>query len=99
MVLTSSGMLKPKVTTQGWSLLVQWCDGSSSWEPLKDLKASNPVEVAEYAIANRLAEEPAFKWWVSHVIKRCNRIISKVKSCYWFDSPSLLRKLWKLIEL
>ena len=63
-------MLKPKVTTRGWSLLVQWHDGLSSCEPLKDLKASNSVEVAEYAVANdRLAEEPAFKWWVSHVIK------------------------------
>ena len=33
-----------------------------------DLKASNPVEVAEYAVANRLVKEPAFKWWVPHVI-------------------------------
>jgi hypothetical protein len=50
---------------------------------LKDLKASNPVEVAEYDVANRLIEEPAFKWWVPHVIRCRNRIISKVKSRYW----------------
>jgi hypothetical protein len=32
---------------------------------LKDLKESNPGKIAEeYAIANRLVEEPAFKWWV-----------------------------------
>jgi hypothetical protein len=30
--------------------------GSISWEKLKDLKASNPVEVSEYAIANRLVK-------------------------------------------
>jgi hypothetical protein len=54
------------VTTRGWSLLVQWKDGSISWEKLKDLKASNPVEAAKYAVANRLVEEPAFKWWVYH---------------------------------
>jgi hypothetical protein len=35
-----------------------------SWVKLKDLKASNPIELAEYAVANRIAEEPAFKWWV-----------------------------------
>jgi hypothetical protein len=58
---------KPKITTQGWFLLVQWRDGSTSWEKLKGLKASNPVEVAEYAVVNRLVEEPAFKWWVPHV--------------------------------
>ena len=47
---------------------MQWRkDGSISWENLKDLKASKPVEeVAEYAVANRLVEEPAFKWWVPH---------------------------------
>jgi hypothetical protein len=69
MVRSSNGTTKPKVTTRGWFLLVQWQDGSTSWEKLSDLKASNPVEVAEYAVANRLTEEPAFKWWVSHVIK------------------------------
>jgi hypothetical protein len=53
---------------RGWFLLVQWRDGSASWEKLTDLKASNPVEVAEYAVANHLIEEPAFKWWVPHVI-------------------------------
>ena len=51
----ANGQPKPKVTTRGLSLLVQWKDGSISWEKLKDLKASNPVEVAEYTVANRLA--------------------------------------------
>jgi hypothetical protein len=52
-------------------------------EKLKDLKASNPGEIAEYAVANRLVEEPAFKWWVPHVLRRRNRIISKGKSRFW----------------
>ena len=47
------------------------------------MKASSPVEVAEYAVANQLMEEPVFKWWVSHVIKQWNQIISKVKLQYW----------------
>jgi hypothetical protein len=67
--------------------VVQWKDGSVSWEKLSDLKASaaasNPMEVAEYAVANHLVAEPAFKWWVPHVIKRRNQIVSKVKSRYW----------------
>ena len=77
-----NGNLSPKMTTRGWKLLVEWKDGSSSWTPLKDLKVSNPVELAEYAIANGLSEEPAFKWWVSHTIKKRDKIISKVKSKY-----------------
>jgi hypothetical protein len=67
----------------GWSLLVQWKDSSISWEKLKDLKASNPVKVTKYAIANRIIEEPAFKWWAPHVLCQQNRIISKAKSRYW----------------
>jgi hypothetical protein len=55
--------------TRGWFLLVQWRDGSVVWwENLKDLKASNPVEVAEYAVVNQLVKEPAFKWWVPHML-------------------------------
>ena len=38
------------ITTKGWKLLVTCKDGSSSWIPLKDLKESNAVEVAEYAV-------------------------------------------------
>jgi hypothetical protein len=47
-------------TTKGWQLLLQWKDGSNTWIPLKDLKESNPVDVAEYAVANKLVHEPAF---------------------------------------
>jgi hypothetical protein len=54
-------------TTKGWKLLILWKDGTPTWEPLKDLKESNPVQVAEYAVANKLAEEPAFVWWISNV--------------------------------
>jgi hypothetical protein len=42
-----------KRTTKGWELLVKWKDGTTTWIPLKDLKETNPVELAEYAIANK----------------------------------------------
>ena len=80
MVCSANGMPKPKKMMRGWFLLVQWRDGSVSWEKLADLKASNPFEVTEYAVVNWLIKEPAFKWWVPHVIHWRNRIISKVKS-------------------
>ena len=34
---------RPRRTTIGWKLCVQWKDGSTSWLPLKELKESNPV--------------------------------------------------------
>ena len=66
-----------KKTTKGWKLLVKWKDGSESWERLADLKRSNPIEVAEYAVANLIDQEPAFSWWVYHTLKVRKRIIGK----------------------
>ena len=48
-----SGRRNPKVTTQGYELEVEWRDCTTSWVPLKDLKDSNPVPLAEYAVANK----------------------------------------------
>jgi hypothetical protein len=73
--VTVNGRRCPRRTTKGWKLCVQWKDGSTSWEALKDLKESNPIEVAEYAVANKLVHEPAFAWWVSYTIKKRDRII------------------------
>ena len=65
-----NGQLKPKKTTVGWEICVEFVDGSSYWLPLKDIKDSNPIELAEYAVANRIDQEPAFKWWASHVLRK-----------------------------
>jgi hypothetical protein len=69
--------------TQGWELCIQWKDHSTNWVKLKDVKNAYPIEVAEYAIANKVHEEPAFAWWVPSTLKKRNRFISKVKSKYW----------------
>ena len=45
-VTTRQGVKKPRKTTQGWKLLVQWDDDTESWISLKDMKESHPVEVA-----------------------------------------------------
>ena len=62
--IKKNGQKTPKKTTVGWQLLVEWKDGSTQWLDLKDLKDSNPIEVAEYTVANKISEEPAFAWWV-----------------------------------
>ena len=68
--------------TCGWTLCVLWKDGSISWEHLKDLKESNPLEVVEYAVANNLTHEPAFSWWVKFTLKQRDRIIKTIKTRY-----------------
>ena len=77
------GTNKWRRTTKGWQLLVEWKDGTSDWLPLADIKESYPVQVAEYAVNNKIASEPAFVWWVSHVLKKRDRIIKKVQKRYW----------------
>jgi len=48
-------------------------EGVESWVALKDLKESNPVELAEYAVNRKLVSEPAFAWRVPHTLKRASR--------------------------
>ena len=78
-----NGNWSPVITTKGWKLLVKWKGGDTSWIPLSELKSSNPVETAEYAVANKLVDEPAFRWWVPHTLRYRNRIISKLKKKYF----------------
>ena len=66
------------VTTKGWKLKVQWEDGSSSWIPLSTIKEANPIETAEYARLRGIDTEPVFAWWSSHVLRRRQKIISKI---------------------
>ena len=79
---TLRGRKHRKKTTKGWKLCVEWKDGTTTWVRLADLKESNPVEVAECAVARGIDEEPAFVWWVPCTLKRRERIIKAVNSRY-----------------
>ena len=70
-------------TTRGWQLLVEWFDGTMTWEKLSDLKESYPIQVAECASGNRIIDEPAFSWCASYILKNRRAILSKVKTKYW----------------
>ena len=78
-----NGVRRPKRTTKGWDLLVEWSYGGQEWVPLADMKVSYPVEVAQYAEQAKLLSEPAFAWWASHVLKKRDRIVAKTKSKHW----------------
>ena len=44
------------------------------------MKASNPVEMAEYAYSQNIQNEPAFGWWVHKVLKKQDCIVMKLKT-------------------
>ena len=79
---------------------VQWKDGSNTWVALKDMKNSYPVQLlgAEYAVENKLSQEPAFAWWISHVLKKRSQIISKLKSKYWVCTHKYGIEIPKTVE-
>jgi hypothetical protein len=79
---TATGRTKITQPTKGWKLCVKWKDESITWEDLKDLKESNPVQVAEYAASNKLLSQPAFAWWVPYTLKKRDRITAKVNTRY-----------------
>ena len=82
-IYAKNGNKHRKFTTRGWKFLVRWKDGSTDWKSLKELKLSYPLELAEYAKANDLIEEPAFAWWAYDALRTHTRIISKTKTKYW----------------
>ena len=82
-VMSSNGVRRRKETTKGWDVLCQWKDGLTTWNKLKDVKDSYPVELAEHAVNNKVDDEPAFAWWVPYTLKKKARIISKIKSKCW----------------
>ena len=79
-VISKNGNKTKRQTTKGWYFKVKWRDGTDSWVALKDLKESNPLQVAEYIQLAELMDEPAFAWWAELALKRRDRIIAGVAS-------------------
>ena len=75
---TSQGSRKHRITTKGCDINMLWKDGTSSWIPLKDMKESNPIEVAEYVAHCDLASHLVFSWWVPRTLKHKQKIIKQV---------------------
>ena len=51
-------------------------------------KESSPNQVTKYVIAQGIWNKPAFNWWVHHVLKKRERIISMVE---WHSAQFLKR--------
>jgi hypothetical protein len=58
MYIKHGGKKQVRKTTKGWHLYVEWKYGNTIWERLADLKESNPVKVAEYAVSKNLHASP-----------------------------------------
>ena len=78
-IVTRRGVKRRRKTTAGWKILIRWKDDSETWIPLKDLKESHPVELAEFSRARGIDSEPAFAWWVPYTLRKRDVILSSIK--------------------
>ena len=90
-IIDNNGRRRGRKTTKGWKLLVQWEDDSQCWIPLKDMRISHPIEVAEFARARKIESEPAFLWWVPFTLRKRDIILSALK----FSRSGCMDASWK----
>lgn len=78
----SKGNIHKRQPMKGWLLCIQWKDGSTSWEHLKDMKHSYPIQVTKYAISRGIQDKLAFCWWVPTTIKNQACLIKAMRTRY-----------------
>jgi hypothetical protein len=93
-----TGAKRRRPTTKGWRHLISWKDGTTSWTRLADLKESFPVEVAEYAKAAGIIDEPAYAWWCYKVLRKKDRLVAGAKTKYWLKTHKYGVRLPKSIK-
>ena len=76
--------------------MVQWL---YILEKLSSLKELYPVELAEYSVDQGIDHQPAFCWWVPHVLCKQECIIAVVNKCYHnqthkfrFEVPKMVKR-------
>ena len=88
--MTRKGSQLSEATCKGWKLLCYWKDEYSVWVDLQHSKNFNPIYAAEYAVANKIQDEPAFKWWVPETLQSQNQINGKPKSRYCWKTSTIM---------
>ena len=69
-IKTCSETKSCRETKKGVEVLVQWKDRSTTCVTLKDMKNSYSVQMAEYVVQCRITGDPAFAWWIGHVLEK-----------------------------
>ena len=72
------GCCRNRQSTLGWKCFISCKDGIEQLTPLKLLKESNPLGVAEFATVRGIDEKLAFSWWIPRTLLRCYTIISTI---------------------
>ena len=46
---------------------------------MSNFNESYPGQLSEFAVAQGIDHEPAFDWWVKHVLKKGDRIVASIR--------------------
>ncbi|KAL7482201.1 hypothetical protein ACHAW6_007885 [Cyclotella cf. meneghiniana] len=84
------------VTWDNQELCCTWKDSSTSWQKLSNLKESHPLQVAEFAFAAQVADEPAFNWWASWVLKKRDWIFSPRTHKFEIELPKTVEEAYAI---
>ena len=57
-IITKRGRKSMRKTTVVWKFRVKWKYGTITWKPLKELKESNQIEMAEYVSTQGIQDNP-----------------------------------------
>jgi hypothetical protein len=74
----------PEYKGSAYNVLVQWEDGSETYEPLDIIIKDDPVSVASYAAENNLIDTPGWKR-VKHIAKnqkKLQRMVNQARLCH-----------------
>ena len=85
--------------------MCEWKDGSTEWIALKDIKDSYPLEIAEYAVANQIQEDPNVlgpnstllimfrrgNIFVHRIARSLGFSLNSLESCVSYPMPNLLK--------
>lgn len=97
-LISGNGNRHKLPTTKGWKFKIKIKDNADTWVQMKYVLDSNPIELAEYAIAQGIANEPAFAWWVPRTLRKRERIIKKATTRYMRTTHKFGVELPKTVE-
>jgi hypothetical protein len=83
---------------KGVEIQVRFKDKMLAWIPMNEVQQPNPIKFAKFATHRGIANDPVFAWWVPHMMRCCQHMISKVRSEYWMVTHKFCVELPKSVE-
>ena len=68
--------------TKGWEIYLLWTNSTTTWNKLKNVQDSYPIEIAILIARNKLSELPVFVCWYNNVGRKVSSVLPRGKGKY-----------------